>query len=68
MPAFASNPLLWWAVGVAIVALLLVLGRLSSRASVAGQLPPDAGPDLKALEKGQEPDITPEDQSQAPPS
>lgn len=65
MSFLATSSFWWWVIGVAIVAvLLLVLGRLGARASVAGQLPPDTGADLKATESGQEPDIRPEDQSQ----
>lgn len=54
----------WWIAGIVVAGLLLLMiGRLGARASVAGQLPPDAGPDLKASEKDQEPDIRPEDQN-----
>lgn len=64
--SFSISAIWWWAIGIAIVAvLLLVLGRLGARASVAGQLPRDPGADLKATEAGQEPDIRPEDQSQS---
>lgn len=62
--ALNSNPTWWWVVGLAIVALLLLfLGRFASQARIAGETPPDKGPDLKATAQGgQDPDITPPDQ------
>lgn len=69
MQSLAGIAIWWWAIGIVIVALLLlVLGRLSSRTSIVDHIPPDTGPDLKAVEKGQEPDIGPENSSQPPPA
>lgn len=65
----AAYPPWWWAIGIFIIVavLLVVLGRLGAHMSVAGRLPPDEGPDLKASEKELEPDIPPDHQSQEPP-
>ena len=53
----------WWVVGLAIIALpLIALGRRAGRANIAGQVPPDQGPDLMGAEQRLTPDVRPDDQ------
>jgi hypothetical protein len=52
-----------WVIALVVVGLVLVLlGRLAARASVAGQIPSEQGPDVKSGEAGLRADIRPEDQ------
>lgn len=57
----------WWLVGIGIVIVLLTAwGRAAAGARVAGQLPPDQGPDLKPTQSNQHVDIPSDDQKQRP--
>jgi len=66
--ALSSTPTLWWwFAGIGIIALVLIaLGRSAGRTRIAGEITPDQGPDLKAAETRQTPDIQPDDENQTP--
>ncbi len=65
--AVPMSPIWAWVIGFVVLALLLTLvGRSASRTSVAGEIPPLQGPDVKATEKGQTPDIASDDRNQNP--
>jgi len=65
--ALSSTPIWWWLAGIGIIALVLIsLGRSAARPKIAGEITPDQGPDLKAAETRQTPDIRPDDENQTP--